>query len=556
MNQSQSMLSSLNINTREDINEFLLISLKWTKFAETHFKNPDDSDLPLRLEPVQTKTINALQFGYDIDAVPYNYTVKSPPKIVVLICPRQFGKSVGVSAGVGTILAIQPGMKIGVMGMSEESAKLLIDKTRFFIENSPYKIHLKKSLKMELIMDHGGFMKAFATSHGIRGQSFHYVLLDECAQIDDEIIEGAALDTARKIGRRVIMLSTPKGYGGILVRYYLQGLKTRTVICKKCFTEFTQAHFKVNFGPIFMPKGLPPCSECGFYLEDSPPKSNPDIKVGKTYFYGIGHYTVVPVDPFTSTFYPKEKVLEELRMRGNTPTARQELLGEIIAEGSGVFRKEWIDKCTDTALENIFTKDEKCSYMLGIDFGKSHDNSVACIGHEDSKTGNVILDYIKIIRSDDIEYEDIKNDLIEIVAYFKPIWILADATGMGEPVIEWMEKDLIQIGWQGRIYCNKDKHLGFIFDAKSKPDLIENLVEYFARGRIRIPPKYDGDMSDLHEELLAFSYDVSKANYIKYGVQTSHDDTVIALALMTWGHKQKPWAPLLASFAEPRGEML
>jgi hypothetical protein len=535
-----SLASELGLKTEEELKEFVLNTISWERFAQAYFMNPDDEDEHLQLELGQIKAINALQFGYDIDSTPDNYIFSNPPKIVVMIWPRQTGKTTGVAVACATILCLQPNVKIGVMGMSEESAKNLIDRTRRFLENSPFKKILKKSLKMELQMEHGGYMKAFATSHGIRGQSFHYVMLDEAAQIDDEIIEGAALDTARKIGRRVVMLSTPAGYRGTLVKYYVQGLNTRPVICKNCYTEYTQASFlHGEFNALTMPH-LDPCVEC-----------NSD----KGYFYGLGDYTVISIDPFTTSFYPKKEILKELKRRGNTPLARQELLGEIIPEGQNVFRKDWIDACMNDRLQNVMKFDPRVTYMAGIDFGKLHDNSVIAIGHEDKTTRKVVLDYMRIIEADikGKEYEDIRSEIMEVIMFYKPVWLIPDATGMGEPIIEIMEKDLKDQGWRGRVYSNKNNRLGFIFDIKSKPDLIENLVEYFARTKLEMPPVYEAEIGVLVNELLNFSYDQTQSNYVKYGVQLEHDDTVIALALMVWGHKHKPWIPVRYEFGLPRG---
>ena len=141
------------------------------------------------------------------------------------------------------------------------------------------------------------------------------------------------------------------------------------------------------------------------------------------------------------------------------------------------------------------------------------------------------------------------------MTFYKPIWIVPDSTGIGEPVVEIMEKDLRQVGWRGRIYSNKTNRLGFIFDVKSKPDLIENLVEYFARGRIEIPPEYEPGIDIFINEALNFSYEMTEANYIKYGVQLEHDDTVIAVALMVWGHRHKPWIWAKPQFTAPRGNL-
>lgn len=561
MESLQPLIKELDIKSEEELTTFLKASMHWATFAQLYFSNPDDQEEPLKLEIGQIKAVNAVQFGYDIDSVPDDYILKVAPKIVVMIWPRQTGKTTAVAVACATILILQPGVKIGVMGMSEESAKNLIDRIRIFLVNSPFKSHVDKSLKMEILMKHGGYVKAHSTSQGIRGQSYHYLLLDEAAQIDDAIIEGAALDTTRKIGKRVILLSTPKGYRGTLIKYYQQGLKTRPVVCKNCFAEFDQTMFTVaGFDATAMAKGLPPCPECGYdagddKIEDYDPEVNARVE-SKTYFYGVGDYTVISVNPFSTSFYSKEEILEELFRRGNTPLARQELLGEIIPEGQAIFKRHWIEACMKENHKNTMDRKAGVNYIMGLDFGKIHDNSVLAVGHHDHERDKIILDYMRVIKSDvrgNIEYEDIKNDVIEVVKYYDPIWILPDATGMGEPIIELMEKDLRKIGWRGRIFCNKNNRLGFWFDIKSKPDLIENLVEIFARQKIEMPPEYEIYIDILVNELLNFSYEMTKANYIKYGVQLAHDDTVIALALMCWGMKVKPWLGVSYGFTEKRG---
>ncbi len=110
--QLVSLIKDIGIKSSEDMKKFLQTSLQWTKFSETYFKDPDDIEAPLKLEIGQHKAINALQFGYDIEAVPKNFIFKSPPKIVVMIWPRQTGKTTGVAVAVATILCLQPGVKV------------------------------------------------------------------------------------------------------------------------------------------------------------------------------------------------------------------------------------------------------------------------------------------------------------------------------------------------------------------------------------------------------------------------------------------------------------
>lgn len=553
MEITKAILDQLNIDNAA---EFLLASASYVDFAETYFRDPDDPNLPLVLEPGQKQAINALQFGYDIDATPDHYINRFPPKGVVMIWPRQTGKTTGVVTFAGAAVCLEEGIRIGVMAQSEPTAKEIIARIKRMLKASPFAHKVERYLAMEIQMKGGGVIMAHTTSENIRGFSYHFLILDEAAQIEDKIIDGAALHTTRKIGRRWAMLSTPQGYSGLLVKYYRQGLKTRKVICRSCLTEFIQPHFtNVKFDALFIPAGLPPCMECGHSEPDETDKDGRSY--GKTYFYGCGDYSIISVDPFATSFYPKEEIIAELERGDWSPRLRQELLGEIIAEGQGVFTEEQLNRAENPARKNVISVDIAIDYIAGIDFGKIHDNSVITVIHEDRDTGKIILDYQKVIlsRYHGKEYDDIKNDLAEIITVFNPGVIVPDATSMGEPIIEQMVKDLERQSWWGRVLSNKTNHLGFWFDIKSKPDLIDNLQNLFQRGRIEIPQRDEPTIDMLRNELLNFSYEMTNSNYIKYGVQLEHDDTVIALALAAWGLREKPWIPQQAVFTGRRGRL-
>lgn len=547
------ILSDLGIENPE---EYLLKSISYIDFAETYFRNPDDSSKPLKLEAGQKQAINAIQFGYDIDATPADYINYNPPMGIVMIWPRQTGKTTAVVTFASCAVCLEPGVKIGILAQSEPTAKEIIRRIKGMLKFSPISAKIDRALTMEIEMDNGSVVRAHASSDQIRGFSYHYLIMDEASRIDDDIIEGAALHTTRKIGKRWIMLSTPKGYRGLLVKYYKQGLKTRRVICKKCLTEFTQVHFEnVNFDALKMPAGMGPCPECGY---EEPDETGEDGEsYGNTFFYGAGDYTVISVDPFKSSFYPKKEIIAELERGDWSPKLRQELLGEIIPEGEGIFTLDQWQRAVDRKIKNAMQVDNRFNYIMGVDFGKVHDNSVIVVIHEDPRTKEAIVDYVKIIYSKyhGKEYEDIKNDIIDIVMAFNPTTIVPDATGMGEPIVETMSKDLIRAGWYGKIYSNKKNRLGFIFDMKSKPDLIDNLSQYFSRSLIKVPPETEPDIDVLKNELLSFSYEMTQSNYIKYGVQIEHDDTVIALALALWALRYRPWVAPQAVFAVRRGEL-
>lgn len=57
---------------------------------------------------------------------------------------------------------------------------------------------------------------------GIRGFSFHYMVIDECAFVKDDVFEQAILPTLSALGKKCLMISTPKGKNWFY-SYYLRG---------------------------------------------------------------------------------------------------------------------------------------------------------------------------------------------------------------------------------------------------------------------------------------------------------------------------------------------
>ena len=57
----------------------------------------------------------------------------------------------------------------------------------------------------------------------VRGFSFHYLIIDEGAFIKDTAINEAILPTLTAIGRKCLMISTPKGKSGWFYEYHLRG---------------------------------------------------------------------------------------------------------------------------------------------------------------------------------------------------------------------------------------------------------------------------------------------------------------------------------------------
>ncbi|PNX48821.1 MAG: hypothetical protein BV459_01515 [Thermoplasmata archaeon M11B2D] len=551
-------LSSLGIDPEEnpaEFRRFQLASISWVHFAEYFFKNPLDEDLPLKLDPPQKAAINAVQFGYDIDMYPWTIPVHKRPKEIVMIWPRQFGKTtaVAVAAACAFIFMVKR-FNIATFSVNEDGAKELMDRIKFFIETSPFG-YMIEDFNTTTIIKQGKRVRctAYPASDGVRGRSVHLGLIDEAAHIKEKILMGAILYTLRRVGIRWIMLSTPLGFKGSFVEHYNIAMKTRPICCLNCGSVFEQTDsimkiFIHKFGTYHIPDNMPRCPRCDAI----------------SWEYGVGEYCVIPVDPFKCSWKTKEQILHELELAGNTPLARQEMLGEIVMEGANVFTREMLENATNNKLNNIIKPDPHIrNYVVGMDFGKIHDASVSCVMHYDWARKKAILDHLYIIPAtyQNIDYRDIRDSFLGLVEKYDPMWVCPDATGVGDSVADDMWLDLRERRLRARIYSNKSKqqayfssekmkHKGFIFDIKSKLELINNLVEGFtARRDIEIPPRHIPVIDQLWEELLKFSFVVTDNKNIKYGTQNFHDDTVIALALSYWVARQRPFVVLESAWA-------
>jgi hypothetical protein len=551
-------LSELGIDPEAnpaEFRRFQLASISWVHFAEYFFKNPLDEDLPLILDPPQKAAINAVQFGYDINMYPWTIPVHKRPKEIVMIWPRQFGKTTAVAvAAACAFIFMAKRFNIATFSINEDGAKELMDRIKFFIETSPFGYMIEDS-NTTMIRKVGKKVKctAYPASEGVRGRSIQLGLIDEASRIKEKILMGAILYTLRRVGVRWIMLSTPMGYKGSFIDHYQMAMKTRPLVCLDCGSLFQQTDdlmkaFIHKFDKYAIPQGLPQCPHCG----------------NKHWEYGVGEYCVIPVDPFQCSWKSKEEILHDLELAGNTPLARQEMLGEIIMEGANVFNKGMLEAAVNEKLDNkVRPIYEIRNYVVGMDFGKVHDASVSAVMHYEWDRKKAVLDHLYVIpaRYQNIDYTDIRDAFLGLVEQYDPMWIVPDATGVGDSVTDDMWVDLQERRLRARIYSNKNKkqayfssenvkHKGFVFDIKSKLELINNLVEGFTTRRdIEIPPRHIPVIDQLWDELLMYSFTITDSKNVKYGTQNFHDDTVIALALAYWVARQRPFVPFESAWA-------
>ena len=540
---SDSMYDALSNDT---INKLRKASYRAVDLIEMFFPDPDDYSSRVKLGPFQTDFIDCIQYGFPLSKLRFS-EARDPPDGVIFITRRQVGKSWCCAYACGALSILgptsigHPPCYQGIVAASEDEAEYLIDKVKVCFEESDFNDFIVGKPRVDRIkLANKSLVRSHTCSHkSIRGPKYHYIYIDESAQMDEDILFSAALPTVEH-GERWVAITTPQGNKGKLIEYYDKGLTTRPILCS-CGAEYSQNHFDVDFptrGKILeIPKDISACPQCK----------------RKDWKYGVGVFAIPYLDVWNCPIIDPIKLKRKLDAFGWVSWARQEWLGEILDEASMVILKEWIDNQINRKARNKMVFDPKNRYVIGMDYGRLHDASCFAVTHLDRNTNRIVLDYMRTVSGEfdfETDYDGIYNHAEEIFKFYNPALAVIDATGLGYSQVERIQKDFrLNWGLRTKLFNNvkgsKDKpRLGFNINKQSKPDLIGNLITLFAMKarQLELPPQTEPEVRELVTELLRFECEIMDAGYIKYGTQNYHDDRVIAYALSIYGHKKRAYA--------------
>jgi phage FluMu gp28-like protein len=218
---------------------------------------------------------------------------------------------------------------------------------------------------------------------------------------------------------------------------------------------------------------------------------------GKDFFYNLYLRNSGDWQSFKYTTYdnPFIKVSEIDDAKNSLPMSafEQEFMANPAENAANPFGIDFIR-------QNIQTLSNSSPICYGIDLAKSYDYTVI-LG----------LDANGEVCSFDRFQSDWSTTKAKI-RELKNVPKLIDATGVGDPIVEELQRDDYLIE-------------GFKFTSTSKQQLMEGLVTSIQQGNVKYP---DGIIAD---ELSIFEY-VYTANGVKYSAPNGmHDDCVCALAL-------------------------
>lgn len=198
--------------------------------------------------------------------------------------------------------------------------------------------------------------------------------------------------------------------------------------------------------------------------------------------------------------YISPEEIESARAELPTAVFEQEYLGIPAPDGGNPFGLEHINAC---AKEGLTVGSPPICW--GIDLAKSQDWTV-CIGLDES--GNVA----RFERWQHVPWSETKSRIAGLIGQTPA---LVDATGLGDPIVESLERDHMCQGIEP-----------FVFTNLSKQRIMEGLASSIQSGSVAYP---EGDIA---RELRTFRYEFSTGGRVKYAApQGLHDDCVCALAM-------------------------
>ncbi|MEY2595070.1 MAG: hypothetical protein RI965_342 [Bacteroidota bacterium] len=214
--------------------------------------------------------------------------------------------------------------------------------------------------------------------------------------------------------------------------------------------------------------------------------------------------------------------------RSTTPEAyfRQEYLCDFLDSAGAFFRR--IRENTYDPNDQRFSNDydqphPKHLYQMGIDLAKYNDWTV--ITPFDLHTYRVK----KQQRFNQIDW-NLQKAVIEAEARkYNNAKLMLDRTGVGDPIVEDLERRGLNIGDDGAV----------VFTKQTRRDLLDHLAILLQRDKIKIPND-PGLIAEL--ESFQFSLNSKGKLEVKGGAKSSndknsglHDDRVFSLALAVWG---------------------
>jgi len=237
--------------------------------------------------------------------------------------------------------------------------------------------------------------------------------------------------------------------------------------------------------------------------------------------------------PTAENPYISESEIQDARLMLPETVFRQEYLADFIEDGGAVFRR--LREAATAAPQHQAMEYHR--YVMGVDLGRRMDFTVcavidcsgssgqgAVVGGQWSVVGGqgpvtTAAEMCAIDRFNQVDWLVQVGRIAAMARRFRVDEVIADATGLGDPVVEQLRRELAS---------DEIAVTGYdISSVQKKAKLIEPLALAFERGELLILNE-----PVLMAELQAYQQERLPGGQVKYGAPAGlHDDAVMALAL-------------------------
>jgi phage terminase large subunit-like protein len=216
--------------------------------------------------------------------------------------------------------------------------------------------------------------------------------------------------------------------------------------------------------------------------------------------------------------------LQEMQQNMTTEAYKREYLAEFTEAATSYFPQELIRQCIEHAqhlnLELYTTLEQqipKAEYFAGLDLGKLQDHSALAIVQREAET-------LKLVYTHEFPLETPYTQVIAATTrantQFKLQKLLADQTGIGEPILEELQTEGI-------------KAEGAKLTQENKAEILTHLKLTMQQQRLALP--YD---KRLCQQINDQQYAYSKSGKLSFShPPNTHDDQLWALALAVYAAK-------------------
>ena len=244
---------------------------------------------------------------------------------------------------------------------------------------------------------------------------------------------------------------------------------------------------------------------------------------GKNHFYDFYRKGIEKNGEFASFSYKSadnpyisREYIERQRENLSELSFQTEYEAKFCDNVSSVFRYESIRNAI-----NNHNHPEGC-VVFGVDFARYSDYTAIAVLKTDGSCSRLT----DLVRFNRLTWREEIRRIGDLAKRYRPVRIVCDATGVGDPLCEDLEEFIISEGLDTEL-------VKFRFMNESKNLIMDYLNILLERGKISLP-----NNEILIEELDNFEYSCTDAGNIQLEARYSHhDDTVCALALACHGAK-------------------